>query len=36
MILEILAHPGQVVDGIDFDLAQLLGGSDARTQEQLR
>lgn len=34
MILEILADSGQVVDRCDLDLAQLLGGSDARAQEQ--
>jgi hypothetical protein len=29
MVLEVLADPGQVMDGLDLDGAQLLGRSDA-------
>src|SRR5690625_5507632 len=36
MVLEVLAHSRQVVDGLDTDFGELSGRADARTQKQLR
>lgn len=36
MILQVLAHTWQMLDDWDLMLAELLGGSDAREQEQVR